>query len=298
MTTFCPTRLVALVLVSFAMVSAAATPAIARQSDSDLRKENQQLTTKVQDLQNELDAARHDNEALKQQIAQLEQQIAALRRSSGGSGTAPATSPVVPEQVSVDESVPTASPRALFHAILDSYDKTMGGADIGKPGDAKRRMYLKKVEGWRSAANRDFRAPITWHVRFIDGRSAKNGDRIATLVVVDPKTDVRLGNQFDVLLSKLFADRLDFYKAHGGLDNIVMVLRGTVIPDIRINEERAARGSFDNPPFIGPFAEFIYSVDVKSLMAAKDDEKEQPASKPKEPARTPSAPSKTSPGKP
>jgi len=293
------TRFAAFVLVTFAVLAGSSSSAQARQSDSDLRKENQQLTTKVQDLQNELDAARHDNDELRQRIAQLEQQIAALRRSPGSTGTAPATAPQAPEKVSIDESVPSASPRALFHAVVASYDKAMGEADIGKPGDPKWRTYIKKVEGWKSAANREFRAPITWYVRFVDGRTGRNGERIATLVAVDPQTDVRLGNQFDVVLSKLFSDRLANYDAHGGLNNTLLVLRGTVVPDIRVNEERPARGSFDNPPFIGPFAEFVYSVEVKSLLAAKDDEKEQPSStRPKEPAKTPSTPAKTTPGKP
>ena len=202
------------------------------------------------------------------------------RAAAGGPTTRGGTAPEEPEKVTVDETVPNASPRALFNALVDSYAKTTSDLDMGRDGDGKRRAYIKKLEGWKSQVDRQFRGPLVWHVRAVDSRTTRSGDRIVTLVAVDPETDVRLGNPFDVELSKIQMERLAWSDAHGELGPLV--LRGTLVPNVRINEAQATRGTFDNPPFIGPFAEFLYGVEVKSLMLAKEDKEANATTKPAE----------------
>ena len=261
-----------------------ATPAIcaSAQSDSDLRRQNQQLTAQVDDLKKQLKEAQDRNRQLQDRVSQLESQL--RRMAAGGAATPGGTTPEEPEKVTVDETVPSASPRALFKAIVDSYAKTTTDLDMGHPGDGKRRAYLKKLEGWKSQQDRELRGPITWHVRAVDSRTTRSGDLIVTLVAVDPETDVRLGNSFDVELSKLQAERLAWADAHGAPGPLV--LRGTLVPNVRINEDRGTRGTFDNPPFIGPFAEFLYSVEVKSLTLAKEEKEPGATTKPVEPKDT------------
>lgn len=255
------------------------------QSESDLRKQNQQLAAQVQDLQKELKAAQDRLKVLEAQITQLQQQLAAAR--AGGPSVRTPVPPLEPEKVTIDERVPHASPRALLVALVTSYQKAVENMEIGKPGDGKRRAYIKKLEGWKASVDREFRGPITWHVRVLESRNGRGGERTVALQAVDPVTGVVLGDSFDVLLSTTVAERLAWYEDHGELE--VMVLRGTLVPDVRINEQRESRGSFDNPPFIGPFGEFVYSVEVKSLTPAKD-EKPQPATKPAESKDTKPAP--------
>jgi hypothetical protein len=257
------------------------------QSDSDLRRQNEQLASQVQDLMAEREANEREIETLKARIAQLEQQLATARRS-GNRQPPPQTQPE-PEKVTIDESIPTASPRALLKAVQSSYTDATQDLDMGRPGDGKRRAFMKKLDSWKAASDRQFRGPINWHVRVVDARpqdvnNDRAPERIVTLVAVDPETDVKLGEPFDVQLSRTLTERLATYEARDPNGDIgVLVLRGTITPSIRINEQRAERGSFDNPPFIGPYAEFLYSVDVKSLMPVADDDKE----KAKEPATQP-----------
>jgi cell division protein FtsB len=275
----------------FWLGTAGTAPASA-QSESDLRRQNEQLTSQVQELMAERDATQREIETLKEKIAQLEQQLAASRRSGGRPQTPPAQTQPEPEKVTVDESVPTATPRALLKAMQDSYAEATKDMDMGNAGDGRRRAFMKKLESWRAATDRQLRGPITWHVRVIDARpqdvnNDRSPERIVTLVAVDPETDVKLGAPFDVELSRTLTDRLANYEARDPNGDIgVLVLRGTVTPHIRINEERAERGSFDNPPFIGPYAEFLYRVDVKSLMPVADDDQEKtPATQPSAPER-------------
>lgn len=285
-------------LLCLALVMATSSVATA-QSDSELRRQNEQLASQVQELANQLQQSRDENEKLRQRIEQLEKQIAASRRSGGGRSPTPAPEP---EKVTIDETVPSASPRALFKAIQDSYVEVSKDVDMGRPGDGVRRAYLKRLDGWKAAVDRQFRGPITWHARVVDARSEnvdpdRPRERIVTLVAVDPQTDVRLGEPFDVQLSKTLTDRLANYEHRSPDGDIgVLVLRGTLAPSIRINEDRAERGSFDNPPFIGPFAEFLYEVDVKSLMpAAEDKEREAAATQPTPPERRGNKPPRPTP---
>jgi hypothetical protein len=236
------------------------------QSDSDLRKQNQQLSSRVQELEQELIAAVERNRVLEERISQLQAQLAAAVR--GGPGAVSAQPPLEPEEVTVDETIPNASPRALHNALIASYEQTFAEFDKGRPGDGKRRAFMKSLEGWKSRVDREFRSPIVWYVEVVGSR-AERGDRIVTLTPVDPKTRVRLGRQFDISLSKLMADRLAAAESRGEAD--LLVLRGILIPNVHINEARETRGAFNNPPFIGPFAELYFSVEPRSLLPVRED---------------------------
>ena len=277
-----PRQMTALWLFGLCCVCLASGRASA-QSESELRRQNEQLASQVQELMTERDANEREIQTLKERIAQLEQQLAAARRSGGASRQTQPQSQPEPEKITVDETIPTATPRALLKAVQESYAEVTKDLDIGHPGDGKRRAFMKKLDSWKAATDRQFRGPITWHVRVVDARpedvnNDRSPERIITLVAVDPETDVKLGAPFDVQLSRTLTDRLANYEARDPQGDIgVLVLRGTLTPSIRINEERNERGSFDNPPFIGPYAEFLYHIDIKSLMPVADDDKEKAA---------------------
>ena len=64
------------------------------QSDNDLRRENQSLTTRVRDLEAELKAAREQIEQLQKEIGRLE----GLLEAGGGGGQADQAPPPEPER--------------------------------------------------------------------------------------------------------------------------------------------------------------------------------------------------------
>ncbi len=279
-------------LLAFGFLAVSATNiAQAQDTEADLLRENLRLTTQVQQLQKDLKDALEKNKQLDARVAELETRLAATQQPAVPAS--PATPPkfvapaISPEVVTIDESIPHASPRALFNAAVASYEQATAGIEKGQPGDGLRRGYIKKLDGWRGKVNREFRSPIKWYVRVIDSRQGSDGQRMFTLVAVDPQTDVRLGDQFDVNLAKPLVNRLARSESRCELG--VMILRGTLIPEIRINEVREVRGSFDKPPFIGPFAEFLFHVDVSSLTQPREDEKDAsvptPAEKPMDPSK-------------
>lgn len=265
--------LVSLRFVAYVVAVAVALPAAETclaQADADVQAENQRLKTEVDQLKRDLKAS-HDRVKL------LEQQVIALQKSRTAA-TQPA--PLEPEKVTVDESVPLASPRALRNHLTTSFETDMGTQEIGAAGDAKRRAFMRNLHRWVASMNQKLRGPVKWHVRLSQPGPIQTG-KSTSLVAVDPITDVQLGDAFSITLPRASAERLVRLQDRGDLG--VLVLRGVVNPDVRVAEDRETRGPIDNPPFIGPFTEFVLDVNVQSLLPVKDDEKEQgdPKEKPK-----------------
>lgn len=195
--------------------------------------------------------------------------------------------PLEEEKVTVDESKASGSPRALFNAVVESYKKAVGDSPIGRPGDRDRITYMRKVEKWKPTTEREYRMPVDWHVRLLQPRMTDaRRERIATFVAVDPVTDARLGDPFDVALTPALTARLQEITSRG--EDQVLVMKGTSMLNLRVNPERETRGSFDNPRFVGPFAEFEFTVETNSITMAKPAAATQPEQpgKPAKPAAT------------
>jgi hypothetical protein len=251
------------------------TPAAA-QSDRALRAENETLRTQVKDLQAELEAAMAKIQQLQARIAQLEGQ---LDTSAAGAASKPADiPPPKPIEVSIDESVPHASPRALLSALKKSYEDELGGLEMGTPDSRQHTAYMRALDSWIAKANRQFRTQIQWHVDLLEARQLRRGFAVQT-AAVDPVTHARLGDPFWTVVPRALARRLDqlMQRSHGPY-----VMRGVLTPEVRVNLARAQVGMFDHPPLIGPYAEFVFIVDASSITAPQesDDDKEAPASTP------------------
>jgi hypothetical protein len=251
-------------------VLALAAPAAA-QSQRDLRIENEQLQAQVADLQVRLQARIAEIEELHQRIARLEQQLAAAGRGS--------MRPRPPEQVTIDESDPRSSPRALLRALGESYVAALGEMEMGDDEDGReRRAYMRMLERWVARVNREMTAPVQWHVRLLEVSGSPR--RLAVrMTAVDPVTDVELGDPFEALVPRALARRVDSLLADDG--DAVLLLRGVLRPAVAVNPRRRTSGPFDSPRLVGPFAEFHFAVEASSLTRP-------PAETP--PAESPAAP--------
>ena len=196
--------------------------------------------------------------------------MAALRRSSPPRSPAP----LKEEALSIDESVPNASPRALLTALKASYDKTFADQDQGEPGTGERTGYLRLVDRWAASANRDYRTKVAWHVRVLHAQMMRRGPEVK-VQAVDPKTDAELGDPFVITLQRSVARRFEQLQQRDEAD--VLVLKGTLRPQVGFNPQRKDVGPFDNPRFIGPYAEFRLTVDVSSLLPPTDEGSEDGA---------------------
>ena len=243
---------------------------VVAQSDRDLRDENQRLTTEVKQLTRELDAAKGRIQNLQRQVESLRTALASVRRSSPQRSPAP----LKEEALTIDESVPNASPRALLMALKAGYDQTLADQDQGEPGSSERTRYLKAVDRWAASANREFRTKVAWHVRVLDAQTMRRGLEVK-VQAVDPKTKTELGDPFVIALQRSVARRFEQLQQRDEAD--VLVLKGTLRPQVVFNPQRKDVGPFDNPRFIGPYAELRLTVDASSLLPPTDEESQDGA---------------------
>jgi hypothetical protein len=250
-----------------AFVTALLVTAVAagQQSDNEARRENQRLRTQVQDLERELDAARNQIDELERQIEGLRRMLEEVRR---GGSTTPSTQPQPP--VSIDESVPNASPRALIAALVESYNETTEDLEMARPGDRDRVAYVRALEKWASRVNRELKSQIVWHVRVVTAPWNDERDPRLELLAVDPETKTVLGEPFHAQAPRTMLRRIEMLERRGELD--VLLLKGVVMPNVRINTARDAAGAFDRPRFIGPFAECELRVAVASVSLPDEDD--------------------------
>jgi hypothetical protein len=269
--------------VFLAVVAAAAliAPPASAQSEADLRRTNQALQTQVRDLTRELEAARARVRDLEAENARLARDLETARR--GGTPLPPPP----PERTSVDESVPSASPRALYKALVADYAEATRDLDAGTPGSREAAVYLATVRTWAARRARELRAQITWQVRVLEIAPAQQDRSSLRLLAVDPQTHVALGDPFNVQVAETHVRRLRELSQRGGGD--LVEIHGLLVPEVRVNEARPQADPFDAVPLIGPYAEFGFRVDVRTITAParekeKEKEKEEPA-KPAAPAK-------------
>ncbi len=247
-----------LVIMS-ALAAALAAPAAPAQSDSDLRKENQLLLNRVSELERELAAARN-------RIARLEEELKQLRSlpSAPGKGAVPGTAPPPPPETSIDESVPNASPRALFNALKESYAAETKDLEIGSSADPvsqrQRAAYLRTLQGWARRVNREMKSKIEWHVRLVPAAKRPPDLQGLRFVAVDPQSDIELGEPFQVTLPRPMIQRLMQLEQRGDATG-VLLLRGVLVPQVVVSEASQSTGPFDSPRYLGPFAEFGMMVE-------------------------------------
>ncbi len=254
------------------LAAAVLTAPAAAQSDSALRRENDALRARAGELEAELAAAQKMIQDLEKTIARLEAQVDRLSRRSSSSETPK----LEPEKVTIDESIPDASPRALLRAMKESYAEQFGDMEIGPVGDRKRDVYVRAVRKWATQVNREHRGPVNWTVLVIDAQPPTTRGVMLNMQAVDPETDVELGDPFPVLVSsRTLIRRLEALEADGSLFKEKLELKGVLTPDVRANANRESEGTFNNPRFIGPFAEFAFGIEGQSLRPAdkiKQDE--------------------------
>jgi cell division protein FtsB len=247
------------------LVLLAAAGAASAQSDADLRRDNQRLRTKVSELQRELDAARNRIEQLEREVEKLRQLLAAAPTTPGG--------PPTEEQISIDESVPHASPRALLRALKQGYDEAMRELEPGEPDSRQRTAYLRDLDRWAKRMNREMKSPIVWHIRISERAAYPLEVPGLEVEAVDPETNVVLGDPFPATLPQATVRRLRQLEDRGQLG--VLVLKGVLTPQVKVNPQRQEKGLFDKPLFVGPFAEFSFFVHASSLTPPAPEPRER-----------------------
>jgi hypothetical protein len=284
-------------ILALALLAAGLAAAPARaQAQGDLRRENQSLRAQLDELQKELEAARKEIADLRAENERLRGQLAA-----GGAGPAAPTTPppLEPGPVSIDETNPRSSPRALLNHVVLSYQKEMMGLPTGsEPSHPDRSNYLRALDQWIQRTSRDLHGRVEWRIRATEELAVLGEGFGLKTEAIDPETGTVLGDPFLTFVSKQLATRMERMGTPIEKGS-VFVLKGTVAPRIMKNPTREVAGAFDNPRFIGPFAEYGMTVVADALIdparmparrPPKAGEDQKPAGGDGKPATPPGAP--------
>jgi hypothetical protein len=260
----------ALLIAVFLLPATALTAPAAAQSDAELRQENARLREELRELRKEYEQQRLRITELEREAARLRSELAAQPT------TPPSTSPKPVEKlpeppVSIDESVPDASPRALFAALATSYRTTLGATEIGQPDSRERSAYMRQLERWRQHVRREFRQRISWHVRILDTIAAPNGQEyLLRMVAVDPVTGTELGAHFEAIVDSVIIKRLRTFEQRGPISQLV--LTGVAVPNLSIVPDQMTRNNaFADYDLVGPFVEYGFDVTVTTLLPPAKD---------------------------
>lgn len=250
------------------------------ESMADLRRENEALRQRIAQLEAQLATAREEAEGLRQAnrvlLRELEERTrpAPLPRPEPEARPAEAPPPVTAEPPAERKRAypdparanPFAFPDALLSAVQRSHDDAMGSETLDREQPT---AYFSALRRWVNSTNRAFRGRIDWVVSVSDERGAIPAQQPVRVFVVDPETLQPLHREaFIVELSSRDRRRMAEESSRQAWRIV-----GQIASQVRINPDRAERGVFNTPVFLGPFAEFDYELRILSVVPWNNAEK-------------------------
>lgn len=245
----------AAVVASLASIPAGLAPAqdTPPQSMNDLRQE-------IDRLRQELSRRDADLDAAKAQIAALKAEIAAMK-TVAASTPAASPAPAAPAPVPVPAD-PTIGPGGLLSTLQAEYLAAFPSLP-DTTDQQKLNLHLRSLEPWCAKANRDGIKQYSW-TGSIDPASVRFMQRNVAFVAV-----FRNGTrEFKAPLSVDQGMLTRVRTKEGGLVSGDLQFNVIVRPRLTVNGGRPAPGAFENPPMVGPYIDFLYELELKSVVPA------------------------------
>lgn len=214
-----------------------------------VREERREARLRVRELEAELRQLRAD-------LAEADETIAAMRTESGQRDVIDPTTPPAPDGP-LDAM---RSPGTMLAVLRQQYETEIAGLPL--EGKREQEAYRDLVQSWIERVKTELRGRATWLVRVEDVEPAdRRGMAALRLAVLD---DVA-GEVIDapVVVTVRASQAKQITDATGGTG--VWRLSGVFAPSPIYAPDRDAIGTFDYPPFIGRYAEFGYTFDVRSI---------------------------------
>ncbi len=255
--------------IGLAGVRAAGQPTI---SPRELKAENERLVQEMREaralierLQGELSLLQNERRGLLARVRDAEQVLNALRLEleageSGGAGTGLAVRAPAPQDA-------LASPASLLRELRNRYFETM--RDVPDTTTAESAEYKQQVALWCRLTERELRGRRTWLVELDDLIPLRGGRAVARLSVIDEASGLPIAEAVDVEVPRRFIDRVENDPRYER-----WLLTTVVIAAPRYNADRATRGVFEYPPFVGPYADFDFELDWISLRGWREGQGE------------------------
>jgi hypothetical protein len=228
-------------------------------SPRELLAENERLTAEVrqgratiEQLESELSVLRNERRGLLARVRDAEQVLRSLRLELEAASLEEQSTGDVSRAPAPDD--PLASPASLLRELRSRYFESMRG--VPDSTAAERAEYKQRVALWCRLTNRELRGRRTWLVELDDLIPLRGGRAVARMSVIDEASGLPIADAIDVEVPRRFIDRVENDPRYER-----WLLSAVVIAAPKLNEDRATRGVFEYPPFIGPYVDFDFEID-------------------------------------
>ncbi len=272
----------AVVMVVLATLLAA--PFAAAQSPGDLRRENERLRQLVDELQAEVSRLRTQLTEAEAAVAALQARITELESAGAEPDGSPKDRSLMPggnpsgetedepAVVTVDESRPEGSPRAVRAEARRRWASGPGRLDLGQEAASPQRInYLRVLESWTREQDRTWRLEVDWIVEPMGEGATGPSGTTWTMQARDPVTDARIGEPFAAHARSGIVRSLERERAQTlarGESATRLRLVGTVVVRFTVDPTRREPGPFDRGRALAPFLNFEFGVEASRMAVA------------------------------
>lgn len=240
-------------------------------------------------LKSEINALRQEIKSLLSQIAEMHLRIVALENQvaqlngkpilpslSPDSGNADPSNqsdapsvPRFPDLVLLPEQ-PLASPESALLKAEQEYKTTF--ADLPYQTSREKLNYIRRIRQWMPRINRQLTGKITWTCNLQEIRSTRSGSAFITVQIINPAEADELRSRPHVIeVPKLIAMSLDRLPSPSIESPDRVQLTGIFRLRLEVDEDLAEKELLEEPYLVGPFVNFKYEIDVRSITPATLD---------------------------
>lgn len=264
-----------LVATLVGLVLTLATPALAQNDEiTQLRRDVASLREQLAAQQQQVRSLQAQRDVLAESLRTANELIASLR--AGGEVPAPGDpNPAGPTAPIPDD--PFAAPEAMYAELVRRYEQEFGDSPAG--GDQA--ALVREVEQWARLNARSLRKRVTWLVTVSEIKAIDRSKSSGLMTVLDEVSGLPIGKPFRVQIPRSHAERINRMSERYDRWRATVVFQATPT----VNPDRPDPGVFDTPRLLGPYAEFGYTISLKSILGEKSPANPAPGAPSKNPPR-------------
>ncbi len=221
------------------------------------------LADRLQSIETELATAQRQVQALERENADLRSRLTAAMQRLGIDPAADAAPKSAAQPRAEIPEDPMLSPASLMAELRRQYFEAF--PDPLPEGAEQRAAQLAAIEQWTRKAARELRGRPTWIVRFTDLTERPDGRFEAKMQVVEESSGLPIGDAFVTEIPRAYVSRV----REAEFDRWKLTLGFDAAP--KFNGERLDPGIFNSPPFIGPGAEFGFTLNWRGLSGVRPE---------------------------
>jgi len=169
--------------------------------------------------------------------------------------------------LTISPDQPLASPESAFLKAQQEYNTTF--ADLSYQTSREKLNYLRRIRQWMPRINRELTGKITWTCNLQNIRTTRNGAAFITVQVTNPSESDEIRSRPHVIeVSKLIAMSLERLPSPSVEKPNRVLLTGIFRLRLELDEDRAEAEFIEEPYLVGPFVNFNYEIDVRSIAPA------------------------------